>query len=133
GQAIDVSAGAGSVQPDKDDGVVRVRQRVDAGPGLRVAVDGQGPDDRRLSGGRRDYLHARYGDIEIDAVRRATRRRGVASHPVERHIDINIRLVVDRNDGFAERGEAIDRNRITAAGYRNGRRGQAVFELFHPQ
>ena len=50
GQAVHARAGAGAVQLDQDDGVVRVGQRVGAGPGLRVAVDGQRLDDRRQGG-----------------------------------------------------------------------------------
>src|SRR5260221_7322363 len=37
--------------------------------------------------------------------------------PIERHVGVDVRLVVDRRDGLVQRRQAIDRNRIAGASH----------------
>src|SRR5262249_4428093 len=104
GQSVGTSASTGAVELNEDDGIVAVGHRVNAGPGLRVPVDGHRDDHGRQGetggagvGADVNGLHPRAGDVEVDGVVDAERAGALGG-------DIRIAQVVagvDGRDGLA--------------------------------
>ena len=79
---------------------------------------------------RGDGLHTGAGDVEVDDVGGPAGRGGIAPHAVERHVAVDVCLVVDRRDSRESVAESlIGRNRVAGAGHRDDRRRQPAFQL----
>lgn len=122
-------AGAGAIELDEEDGIVRVSNGVLRGEGLRVAVDRDLLDNNREPntvgadiGANVDGPHARARNVKVN---------GVINSEISWVLRHDIRIAeggsrIHRGDGFAERHRAIIRGKVITGrrdGDGSGRRG----------